>query len=74
MAPVTTIKQKRTVGSLTAEDLGTTISVNGKIFTPMMVIHTVDENSGEAHTMIYENTSLLFPFTVEHDVVFEVFA
>ena len=64
--------KQRTVGSLTSEDLGVRVKVNGHFTTPLMVIHSVDEGDGTEYTMLCENTALLFPMTVTSDTPFEV--
>lgn len=67
-----TIEKQRTLGSLTSEDLGTKITLNGETFTLLVMIHTIDEATGTEYTVVYDNTSMLFPITELSDEVFTV--
>ena len=52
MNNVHTLERQRTVGELTADDLGREIIIDGFSWVPMRITHVIDEVEGTAWTII----------------------
>ena len=72
MTQVVNMPVRRQVGSLTSNDLGTMINVEGRQITVLGVLHVVDEESGIEYSELYTNPSRIFPMTVVSDLTFTV--
>jgi len=55
------ISPLRTVGSLTAEDLGKTFDVDDDIITIIGVKHVVDPQTGDCFTFLTDEAAPMFP-------------
>lgn len=71
MDNVTTLKKQRTVGELTAEDLGIEIQIGNDVIRPVTVTHMINESLGVTFTEIRED-GFFAPLWIESDHVFTV--